>query len=99
MRNSGKLASSKSRRTASSYRRLKRSIINSRLGIGLLLAAIIGAIVLLVIVFMREDGDRPNSDPILNNPGRRPQTVEDGPDAFHPVIPTPTPLPGSFRNK
>ena len=72
---------------------------DSSLRVGALLAAVIGIIALLIVFFMREDGDRSKSDPILDNPGRRPQTVEEGgADAFHPVLPTPTPLPDSFLN-
>ena len=80
-------------------RRMKQSFLNSRLGIGIVLGSIIGAIVVMVILFMQEDGDRSKCDPILDNPGRRPQTVGNGADEFHPAIPTPTPLPGSFLNR
>ena len=99
MRNSGKLAYSRSRRAARSIHAASSTFINSRLGIGIVISAIIGSIVLLVIVFMQEDGDRSKCDPILDNPGRPPQTVSDGADPFHPIIPTPTPLPGSFLNR
>jgi len=75
------------------------AFFDSSLRVGAFLAAIIGIIALLVVFFMREDGDRSKCDPILDNPGRRPQTREEGaPDAFHPVLPTPTPLPNSFLN-
>ena len=74
------------------------SLFDNRYGVGALLGAIIGIIALLVVYFMREDGDRSKCDPILDNPGRRPQTIEQSTDNFHPVIPTPTPLPNSFLN-
>ena len=99
MRNFGKLVYSKSRRKARYAKAASLSFINTRLGIGIVLGAIIGSVVLLVILFMQEDGDRSRCDPILDNPGQRPQTVHDGADAFHPIIPTPTPLPGSFLNR
>ena len=90
---------SKSRRRARSAKVAGISFINTRLGIGVVLSSIIGAIVLLVVLFMQEDGDRSRCDPVLDNPGLRPKTVEDGADAFHPIIPTPTPLPGSYLNR
>ena len=78
---------------------MKKSFIDSRLGIGVVLGAIIGAIVLLVVLFRHVVGDRSKCDPVLDNPGWRPQSVKSGTDEFHPVIPTPTPLPGSFLNR
>ena len=99
MRNFGKLVYSKSRRSARSVKSASKSFLNTRLGIGIVLSAIIGSIVLLVILFMQEDGDRSKCDPVLDDPGRRPQVVDEGSDAFHPIIPTPTPLPGTFLKR
>ncbi len=70
-------------------------LFDEDLGTGVRLAVIVGIIALIVVIFMREDGDRTRSDLILNDPGRRPQTVSSNIDPFHPVIPTPTPRPGA----
>lgn len=73
------------------------AFIDDNVGIGVRVAVIIGIIALIIVIFMREDGDRTKCDPILDDPGRRTQTVETNVDPFHPVIPTPTPPRPSSR--
>jgi len=70
-------------------------LFDEDVGTGVRLAVIVGIIALIVVIFMREDGDRSRSDLTLHDPGRRPQTVSPNTNPFHPVIPTPTPRPGT----